>query len=214
MSHVIQRELVVKLLLRQSFQRCRRLSPWNFGLFCRVKANRASNTLSQRTGKRMCCEQIVLIGFKGSVLLICCLGFGYFRYFYRLWIAFWFELIWKASSPDSPGARSPTTVREASLRKTVLRRFDVIEKFWSFSHASSILSTRFCVLFRGSGDVSLLRFWSVFAGTKRTWRAKSGHRGLGKNNLTVPKHARHIFCLDFKVASDHMHMHSEGLTSG
>ena len=214
MSHVIQRELVVKLLLRQSFQRCRRLSPWNFGLFCRVKANRASNTLSQRTGKRMCCEQIVLIGFKGSVLLICCLGFGCFRYFYRLWTAFWFELIWKASSPDSPGARSPTTVREAGQRKTVLRRLDVIEKFWSFSHASSILSTRFCVLFRGSGDVSLLRFWSVFAGTKRTWRAKSGHRGLGKNNLTVPKHARNIFCLDFKVASDHMHMHSEGLTSG
>ena len=153
--------------------------------------------------------------FQGKcVLLVCCLGFGYFRYFYRLWTAFWFELIWKASPPDSPGARSPTTVREASLRKTVLRRLDVIEKFWSFSHASSILSTSFCVLFRGSGDVSLLRFWSVFAGTKRTWRAKSGHRGLGKNNLTVPKHARHIFCLDFKVASDHMHMHSEGLTSG
>ena len=39
----------------------------------------------------------------------------------------------------------------------------------------------------------------MFAGTKRTWRAKSGHRGLGKNNLTVAKHARNIFCLDFKV---------------
>ena len=73
--------------------------------------------------------------FQGKcVLLICCLlsdtsdtSTDY------IWTAFWFELIWKASPPDSPGARSPTTVREVGQRKTVLRRLDVIEKCWSFS---------------------------------------------------------------------------------
>ena len=59
------------------------------------------------------------------------------------------------------------------------------------------------MLFRASGDVSLLRFWSVFAGTKRTWWAKSHHRGLGKTNFTVPKHARNIFCFQICLRSQH-----------
>ena len=55
------------VLLGPNFQRRRRMWPQNYGWFCRVKPNRASKNLSQSTRKRMYCEQIVLIGFEGSV---------------------------------------------------------------------------------------------------------------------------------------------------
>ena len=115
-------DAVVTVSKYWGIESCRHLIPYNVASFCRVKANRGSNTLSQRTGKRMCCEQIVSTGFKESVSFwfVVSVWDTFETWTYSSWTAFWFELIGKASPPDSLGERSPTTVREASQRKTVL----------------------------------------------------------------------------------------------